>query len=142
SSAGGWAYAGPGPEMTGTNGNISADPMFADLTQGNYHLQKGSPSIDSGDNQAPNLPDKDLDGNQRILDGDGDGNAIIDMGAYEFLPLSSAVWNFIPRSPGLFITRIGVGSPNLLSSISQSKPFNLDWRIIVKGNSFWASYQR
>jgi hypothetical protein len=130
--------------MTGTNGNISADPMFADLTQGDYHLLTGSPSIDSGYNQAPNLPDKDLDGNQRVLDGDGDGNAIIDMGAYEFLAPASAVWNFLPRSPGSFTTRIpiGVGSPNLLSSISRAKPFNLDWQIIVKGSSLWASYRR
>src|SRR5262249_22759834 len=64
--------------------NISADPMFADPTQGDYHILKGSPSIDSGDNQAPNLPDKDLDGDPRIVDGDGDGNAIIDMGVDEF----------------------------------------------------------
>jgi parallel beta-helix repeat protein len=143
-SSGGMAYGGDCPDMTGTNGNISADPMFADLTQGDYHLLTGSPSIDAGYNQAPNLPDKDLDGNQRVLDGDGDGNAIIDMGAYEFLAPASAVWNFLPRSPGSFTTRIpiGVGSPNLLSSISRAKPFNLDWQIIVKGSSLWASYRR
>jgi hypothetical protein len=143
-SSGGMAYDGAIPDMTGTNGNISVDPLFANPAQGDYHLQLGSPSIDSGYNQAPNLPDKDLDGHLRILDGGGDENAIIDMGVYEFLAPASAVWNFIPRSPGSFTARIpiGVGSPNTLSSISRAKPFNLDWRRMVKGSSLWASYLR
>ena len=71
--------------MTGTDGNISADPMFTNPTLGDYHLQQGSPSIDSGYNQAPNLPDTDLDGHPRILDGHGNGTAVVDMGVYEFL---------------------------------------------------------
>jgi hypothetical protein len=78
------AYAGAIPDMTGTNGNISADPLFTNPTQGDYHLQQGSPSIDSGDNLTPNLLDKDLDGDPRILDGDGNGTATVDMGVDEF----------------------------------------------------------
>jgi parallel beta-helix repeat protein len=84
-SPGGPAYGGTCSNMTGTNGNISADPLFADPTQGDYHLQMGSPSIDKGDNQAQNLPDWDLDGKTRIQDGDGDGTSTIDMGVYEFV---------------------------------------------------------
>jgi Big-like domain-containing protein len=84
-SAGGLAYSGNCSSRTGTNGNISADPLFANPTQGDYHLQQGSPSIDAGYNQAPNLPDTDIDGNPRILDGNGDGTATIDMGIDEFL---------------------------------------------------------
>src|SRR6266540_857399 len=143
-SANGMAYGGSCRDMTGTNDNISADPLFTNPTQGDYHLQKGSPSIDAGDNLAPNLPDKDLDGHPRILDGSGKGTAIVDMGVYEFLPLPSAVWNFIPRRPRSFTAKIpiGAGSPNTLSSISWAKPFNLDGRRIVKGNSLWASYRR
>src|SRR6266508_2205602 len=143
-SANGMAYGGSCRDMTGTNDNISADPLFTNPTQGDYHLQKGSPSIDAGDNLAPNLPDKDLDGHPRILDGSGKGTAIVDMGVYEFLPLPSAVWNFIPRRPRSFTAKIpiGAGSPNTLSSISWAKPFNLGGRRIVKGNSLWASYRR
>jgi len=84
-SAGGTAYAGGCSNKAGTNGNISADPLFANPAQGDYHLQQGSPSIDAGYNQAPNLPDTDIDGNPRILDGNGDGTATIDMGIDEFL---------------------------------------------------------
>jgi hypothetical protein len=82
--AGGMAYGGACSDRTGTDGNISADPLFANPTQGDYHLQQGSPSIDAGYNQAPNLPDTDIDGDPRILDGNGDENAIVDMGVDEF----------------------------------------------------------
>jgi hypothetical protein len=83
-SNGGMAYGGNCSDRTGTNGNISADPLFANPTDGDYHLQQMSPSIDRGDNLTPNLPDKDLDGHPRILDGDGNGTPIVDMGVYEF----------------------------------------------------------
>jgi hypothetical protein len=67
------------------DGNISADPLFTNPTQGDFHIQQGSPSIDAGDNLTPNLPDTDIDGDPRILDGDGNGTAIVDMGVDEFL---------------------------------------------------------
>src|SRR5437762_8007286 len=77
------AYAGFCSDPTGVNGNISADPLFADPTIGDYRLQPASPSIDAGDNTAPQIPSLDLDGNARILDGRGSGTAVIDVGAYE-----------------------------------------------------------
>ena len=40
----------------------------------------------TGDNSAPNLTVEDLDGNLRLGDGKVDGNCVVDMGAYEFLP--------------------------------------------------------
>jgi hypothetical protein len=66
-------------------GNISADPMFVKPSAGDYHLWADSPCIDTG---APKLasiflPETDFDGNPRVVDGDGDGVAIVDMGAYE-----------------------------------------------------------
>lgn len=64
--------------------NISVDPMFVSPTTGNYHLQEGSPCIDAGTNAAPSLPATDFYGNPRIADGNSDGVAIVDMGAYEF----------------------------------------------------------
>jgi hypothetical protein len=84
-SSGGVAYGGNCSDRTGTDGNISADPQFIAPTQGDYHLQQGSPSIDAGNNLAPNLPDTDIDEDPRILDGDGNGTATIDMGVDEFL---------------------------------------------------------
>jgi hypothetical protein len=71
-------------DLTGTTGNISMDPLFVNLAGSDFHLQAGSPAIDAGDNAAPGLPAKDFDGNDRILDGKGNCNPIVDMGAFEF----------------------------------------------------------
>ncbi|MBW1786018.1 MAG: choice-of-anchor D domain-containing protein, partial [Deltaproteobacteria bacterium] len=67
-------------------GNISADPLFVNPAGNDLHLQSGSPCIDAGDNNAPGLPETDFEGDQRIVDGDGDGTAIVDMGVDEHTP--------------------------------------------------------
>jgi hypothetical protein len=90
-SPGGMAYGGTCPDKTGVDGNISADPLFVNPSAGDYHLRAGSPSIDAGDNSAFNVPDKDFDGKPRILDGNGDGVAVVDQGAYEFAALTFPV---------------------------------------------------
>lgn len=78
------AYGGICTDQSGQNGNISADPQFVNPASSDYHLSAGSPAIDAGTNSEPNLPPKDLGGNDRILDGNGDCIATVDMGAFEF----------------------------------------------------------
>ena len=65
-------------------GNIQQNPLFMDAENGDFHLQSTSPCIDTGTNDAPHLPDTDKDGKPRIIDGNDDEIAIVDMGAYEF----------------------------------------------------------
>ena len=62
-------------------GNIDADPLFVDPDHGDYHLQRGSPCIDSGTDTGL---DHDFDGNFRPI---GD----YDMGAFEFPFLRSDI---------------------------------------------------
>jgi parallel beta-helix repeat protein len=64
-------------------GELSVDPRFIDPSQGDYRLAPGSPSIDAGTND--NAPEDDFDGRARPLDGDGDGTAVVDMGAFEVM---------------------------------------------------------
>jgi len=64
-------------------GNIDLDPLFVDAAGGDLHLGTGSPCIDEGSNAAPNLPPYDFEGDPRILDGDGDLVAVVDMGVDE-----------------------------------------------------------
>jgi hypothetical protein len=64
--------------LTGTDGNISADPLIVDYRSGKLHLQPGSPCIDAGLSAAidPDWTD-DIDGQDRIQ---GDS---VDIGADE-----------------------------------------------------------
>jgi parallel beta-helix repeat protein len=72
-------------------GNIDAEPSFVDAANGDFHLEPGSPCTDAGNNGAPNLPDHDFEGDARILDGDGDETAIVDMGVDEVVYGGSVV---------------------------------------------------
>lgn len=70
-------------------GNINASPQFIDALGGNLRLSAGSPCIDTGSNASvPVWLTTDLDGNNRIIDGNNNGTPTVDMGAYEriFVP--------------------------------------------------------
>lgn len=76
-------------ELHGGNANISranvtdvGDARFADPLLGDYHLLSNSPLIDAGDPAAG--AGTDMDGKPRLVDGDGDGTARRDMGAFEY----------------------------------------------------------
>ncbi|MGC9362097.1 MAG: carboxypeptidase regulatory-like domain-containing protein [Candidatus Syntrophosphaera sp.] len=68
--------------------NIFGDPLFTDPLEGDLTLSGSSPCIDAGtpDTQDLDLPDDDLCGLPRIVDGDGDSLARIDIGCYEWQP--------------------------------------------------------
>jgi len=91
-------------------GIIDSDPMFVrsghwddngtpkhsddTFILGDYHLLPGSPCIDAGTNDVDNpdtpevetLPATDIAGLRRVIDGNRDGTATVDIGAYEYLP--------------------------------------------------------
>ncbi|MCD4682730.1 MAG: T9SS type A sorting domain-containing protein [Bacteroidales bacterium] len=69
---------------TGTyESNIDNDPQFVDAAGFDFHVDAGSPVIDGGLNFYV-LDSLVLDHLPRIVDGDGDGTADVDMGAYEY----------------------------------------------------------
>jgi hypothetical protein len=82
-SSSGAGFGGVCSGVGGTNGNISSDPQFVKAPSNNYQLKATSPAVDAGDDAAPQLPVKDLKNKPRIVDGNADGNAVVDLGAYE-----------------------------------------------------------
>ena len=76
--------------------NLNSDPRFVNAEMGDLRLQPGSPSLDSGNNQAvPPTVVTDLGGTPRFVDFSRSGYATVDMGAYEaqlsilYMPLTS-----------------------------------------------------
>ena len=118
-------------DHTSNPGNISADPLFIDPS-GNFRLQSNSPAVDAGNNSASGLPSTDLDGNPRIVDGNGDGIAVVDMGAYELQPTTITLTpnnlTFNPEPAGTTsapqtVTLANAGAQKLYLSLSASAGF-------------------
>ena len=102
-------YEGCG-DLTGWFGNISADPQFVAPTD--RRLQPGSPAIDAGDPAVSSPPATDLAGAPRVTDGNGDGLAVVDMGAYEAPAMPIVGSRYHPLDPARILdTREGVGAP-------------------------------
>jgi len=91
-------------DPTGTAGNISADPAFADATTDDYHLTPASPAVDAG--SSVDAPAVDFDGTPRP------SGAAADLGAYELAtvaPLAVSI-DIRPGSPVNQIRRHSAGS--------------------------------
>jgi parallel beta-helix repeat protein len=63
-------------DLTGVNGNISADPLFVEVGEDYSVLACDSPVINAGSNGAPEIPDTDIYEEVRIV-------CIVDIGAIE-----------------------------------------------------------
>ncbi|HUQ62428.1 MAG TPA: right-handed parallel beta-helix repeat-containing protein [Acidimicrobiales bacterium] len=101
------------PDTTGIVGNISVDPLVGP----DLGLIAGSPAIDAGhdDPLVPLLSATDANGAARVVDGNADGTAAADLGAFEWpgagLPARPpAPGAYHPLSPVRILdTRTGLG---------------------------------
>ena len=77
------------PPLIDGGGNIIVDSLqaqsiFEDIQNGDFHLATGSIAIDAGFDTTGYYYPFDMDYHKRVWDGDNDGNAVIDIGAYEY----------------------------------------------------------
>jgi hypothetical protein len=75
-----------------------SDPLFTDVSgtfplEWDLHLLSSSPCIDIGDNSASAIPTNDFEGDQRIIDGDNDGTATVDLGVDEYRDVTQTTVN-------------------------------------------------
>lgn len=63
--------------------NVNEDPRWVDPAAGNYRLASGSPVADRA-SPGNGATEFDLDRAPRLADANGDGSAVLDMGAYEY----------------------------------------------------------
>ena len=66
------------PDQSGTNGNISTDPLLFDPANNDFHLSYGSSAISAGNATSIDPSETDFDGKPRLTNGK------VDIGAYEF----------------------------------------------------------
>jgi parallel beta-helix repeat protein/predicted outer membrane repeat protein len=121
----------------GNVNNLSGDPRFA--LAGNVRLLGDSPCIDRGTNEPGRpLPETDLDGNPRILDGNGDGTTVADIGAFEYnsvrpsIAVSPAEIEFV-REPD------GTGPDPVDVQIQNCGGGTLSWQI--DANCPWLTFE-
>jgi parallel beta-helix repeat protein len=93
------------------SGNISTDPQFRDPANGDFRGQDSSPTVATGDINAPGIPTADLDNKARTVCGK------IDMGVYELRPhptvtISSSA-NPTPGGTSIVFTAQVMGNCNI-----------------------------
>jgi parallel beta-helix repeat protein len=80
------------PNAKGLENILGKDPQFVDPSRGDFTLKSTSPAIDFGSGAFNSVTalKKDLQGNTRPQDGDGNGSAIADIGALEVVASNSS----------------------------------------------------
>jgi len=115
-------------------------PKYSDDTfiPGDYHLLPGSPCIDAGTNDVDNpdtpeietLPATDLAGLPRVIDGDLDGTATVDIGAYEYLP-GDANYDGRVNVLDLILVRNSLGRDPASSLEARKADLNYDGKVDI-----------
>lgn len=112
--------------FTDLGGNISADPVFLNSAAGDYRLNSDSPAIDAGNNTAASDLSTDIAGQTRMVDGNSDSTATVDMGAHEYQPTTPS---------GIKLLSLNGGD-----IIDAGMPFDIVWEAPASAQRFKVFY--
>lgn len=115
--------------------NSGANPGFG--VEGDYYLAPGSPCIDRIAVWVP-AEVQDPDGNPRPLDGDGDGTALRDLGAFEYNPARPSLC--VPPQIVFTLREDGTPDQRLQLPLRNCGGGRLDWHIA--SNCSWLTIER
>ncbi len=111
--------------------SYAQDPHFVDPNNGNYRLRTDSPCIDAGTNPWPIImPETDLDGNFRQIDGDGDGRVTPDIGTYELGVVDTSLISAQPERFEFIAIQDANTPPSQQLNIANIGLYSIDWEII------------
>jgi hypothetical protein len=105
--------------------NIWDDPLFQ-IADTEYHLQPVSPAVDAGNpTPSPSWPAIDLDGEDRLFDGDWNGEERVDIGADEVHAVALIVY----PPPALTL------ECNTMGGVASSDPLIAGWleEVVIEG---------
>jgi len=121
---------------------LLADWDASTNTTEDFRLQANSPLIDAGTNTpAPGVTVStlDLDGQPRVQDGNGDGTATVDPGAYEFMAPDSdgdGVPNGQDCAPFVNSVQTPPGPVGPTLKLASGAPVSITWTKIAQANVF------
>jgi hypothetical protein len=116
---------GNGPGSQSDLNRTTADPRFLDAAAGDLRLRYDSPVIDAGHAVDLGTGPEDFAGDERVVDGNGDGTARRDMGAYEYQRRAPAAPAVTVAPPSAL-----TGDPiawSATASDPDGDPVNLTW---------------
>ena len=125
-------YVGGDGTLNWGEGNMETNPGFA--LAGDWHLAEGSVCIDRGDpNYMAGVDESDADGSPRVLDGDGDGNSVLDMGAHEFNSWAATI-AVSPKEFSFYYAQDWVKPEPQVMQIRNCGGKTLNWEIVEDCN--------
>jgi predicted outer membrane repeat protein len=118
-------------------GNIRMDPRLVDPDTNDVSLLFDSPCVDAGSNSAVAGISGDFDGRTRVVDGDGDGTAVVDMGAFELQVagrhlihgeiLQALVYASPDDSSGAWMHMLRLETDSTVTSVDFQSPHDSTW---------------
>jgi predicted outer membrane repeat protein len=121
-------------------GNIRLDPRLVDPAANDVSLLFDSPCVDAGINSAVVGISGDFDLATRVVDGDGDGTAVVDMGALELQIaahhlnrgeiLQALVYATPSDSSGVWMHMLRLETDSTVTSVDFQPPHDSTWYTI------------